>query len=447
MIGMTSRVLAAAAIVLAVLACVSPATADPATDWKCTAIPEIPVDERIAACTSVLEAGKFGERGVISARFNRAGAYNKKGAFELAIADYDEVIRLFPRNQYAYYCRAYSYYQLGKLDRAIADYGVVIGLNPKDLRAYYSRGVTYAKKGDLDLAIADYTKAIESKPDSSPVPAATYYRGGDLAPDPGPSGQFDLLHRAAYLARGLAQSKKGNINGAISDYDGVLALDPKYPPAFVYRAAAYRAKHELTRAMADCDLAVTFGPKDPNAYMCRTFTYLAMGDPQRALTACDLAIERAPKAAGQYRICAVAHLQAGSIEQAIANLDRSRELDPKEPYGAIWREVADQRANLPSTLSDAAARLDMAKWPAPVIRLFLRSTTAEEVLRAADDPDPVKKKGQICEANFFTAELALQRGVKEEARRLFGVALADCPPTFVEAQAAAAELKALGVSP
>lgn len=78
---------------------------------------------------------------------------------------------------------------------------------------------------------------------------------------------------------------------------------------------------------------------------------------------------------------------------------------------------------------------------------MLGTMTADEVMAAADDPDPVKKKGQICEANFFTAELALQRGVKEEARRLFGLALADCPPTFVEAQAAAAELKLLGASP
>jgi lipoprotein NlpI len=199
--------------------------------------------------------------------------------------------------------------------------------------------------------------------------------------------------------------------------------------------------------MDDCDRAVAFGPKDPNAYLCRTFTYLAMGDPQRAVTACDLAIERAPKAAGQYRICAMAHLQAGSIGQAIAKLDQSRELDPKEPYGAIWREIAGWRDNTPATLSEATAKLDMTKWPAPIIRLMLGTMTAEELLRAADDPEPVKKKGQICEANFFTAQLALKRGAKDEARRLFGLALVDCPPTFVETQAASAELKALDANP
>lgn len=448
MIGMTGRVPTCAAIVWAVL--VLPAVAESSPEWKCTAFTEIPTDERIAACTSVLDSGKFGDRGVISARFNRAGAYTKKGAFELAVADYTELTRLFPRNPYAYYNRAYSYYQLGELERSIADYGEVIKLNPRDQRAYYSRGTTYAKKGDFDLAIADYTRAIELKADPSPPPngTATYYRGGDLAPpDPGPSAQFNPLHRAAYLARGVAQSKTGNLDGAISDYDKALALDPKYPPAFVYRAGAYRAKHELARAMEDCDSAVALGPKDPNAQMCRTFTYLAMGDPEHAVSACDLAIERAPKAAGQYRICAMAHLQAGSTAQAISNLDRSQELDPKEPYAAIWREIAGWRSHASATLSEATTRIDMTKWPAPIIRLMLGTMTADELMRAADDPEPIKKKGQICEANFFAGELNLQRGAKEEARRLFGIALANCPPTFLEAQAAEAELKALEANP
>lgn len=450
MIGTKGRAFACVAIGGVFFAHVFSAIAESSTDWKCTAITEIPVDDRIASCTSLLDAGKFGARGEISARFNRAGAYNKKGSFELAVADYGELIKRYPRNVQAYYNRAYSYYQMGELERAIADYGAVIGLNPKDQRAYYSRGVSYSKKGDFDLAIADYTRAIELKLDPSLAAgeAKTYYNGGDLAPtDPGPSAQFNPLHRAAYLARGLAQSKKSNIDSAISDYEGALALDPRYSPAYVYRAVAYRAKNDLVRAMNDCDRAEALGPNDPNGYMCRTSTYLAMGEPQRAVADCALAIERAPKAAGQYRMCAIAQLQAGSPGQAIVYLDLSRELDPKEPYTAIWREIAGWRNNASATSSEAAAKLDMAKWPGPVIRLMLGTMTADELHSAADDPDPIKKKGQICEANFFTAQVFLRHGRKEDARRLFGLALAGCPPTFIEAQAAAAELRVLDASP
>ena len=91
----------------------------------------------------------------------------------------------------------------------------------------------------------------------------------------------------------------------------------------------------------------------------------------------------------------------------------------------------------------------MRKWPAPVIRVFLGQTTTAAVLAAAEDADAKTKKGQVCEANFYIGELALQQGANEEATRLFRLAAADCPrdSDFVEGPAAYAELKALGVSP
>jgi lipoprotein NlpI len=89
-------------------------------------------------------------------------------------------------------------------------------------------------------------------------------------------------------------------------------------------------------------------------------------------------------------------------------------------------------------------KIDMTKWPAPLIRLFLRQITPAAALAAADDADLNKKKGQVCEANFFSGELAMQQGAKEQALKLFRLAATDCPRTFVEWESANAELKALG---
>ncbi|WP_246207524.1 hypothetical protein [Bradyrhizobium rifense] len=88
----------------------------------------------------------------------------------------------------------------------------------------------------------------------------------------------------------------------------------------------------------------------------------------------------------------------------------------------------------------------MTKWPAPIINLFLGTKTSEQVLDAANDPDPRKRKGQICEAHFYAAEVALQRGSREEASRLFDLAVADCPKIFIEKQAADFELSSLRAS-
>ena len=89
----------------------------------------------------------------------------------------------------------------------------------------------------------------------------------------------------------------------------------------------------------------------------------------------------------------------------------------------------------------------MSVWPAPVIQLFMDQMTPAAVLAAADNPDATKKKGQVCVANFYSGELALTKGQKDEATRLFRLAASDCPHHLNEWDAANAELKALGVAP
>ena len=79
--------------------------------------------------------------------------------------------------------------------------------------------------------------------------------------------------------------------------------------------------------------------------------------------------------------------------------------------------------------------------------MFLGQMPPAAVLAAADDPDDKAKKGQVCEANFYSGELALRQGAKDDAARLFRLAAGDCPKTFGESFAANAELKALGAAP
>jgi lipoprotein NlpI len=141
------------------------------------------------------------------------------------------------------------------------------------------------------------------------------------------------------------------------------------------------------------------------------------------------------------------YLFAGSVETALADFNQASALAPKNSYLALWVDIATRRSNLPSHLPQTSSRIDMTVWPAPVIRLFMDQMTPAALLAAADDPDATKKKGQVCEANFYSAELSLTKGLKDEATRLFRPAASDCPRFFSEWDAANAELKALGVVP
>jgi lipoprotein NlpI len=130
----------------------------------------------------------------------------------------------------------------------------------------------------------------------------------------------------------------------------------------------------------------------------------------------------------------------------MADLDQLRAIDPKNAYAALWLEIVSKRNKQPGRLAEATRQIEMTKWPAPIIRTYLGQTTAEAAIAAADDPNPVTKKGNVCDANFYLGQLALQRGAKDEAGRLFRLAAAGCPKTYLVWPAANAELKALGAA-
>ena len=64
-----------------------------------------------------------------------------------------------------YYSRGLAYYCKGDYDRAIEDYNQAIKLNPKDAKTYNNRGRAHYYKGDYDRAIEDYNQAIKLNPE------------------------------------------------------------------------------------------------------------------------------------------------------------------------------------------------------------------------------------------------------------------------------------------
>jgi tetratricopeptide (TPR) repeat protein len=328
-----------------------------ATIFLCRAAAADPCDDlrdpepRIVACTQSIKSGKWKGNNQAINYGNRGRAYEAKGDYDRAIADYNQAISLSPKNYTFYNSRGISHRNKGDIDRAIADYNQAISLNPKEPDPYYNRGISYRNKGDIEHAIADYSEAIR--------------------------------------------------------------LNPKDPDFYNNRAYAYRLKGDIDRAIADYSEAIRLAPRNDGFYARRGRAYFYGGNPAKAL----------------------------------ADLNQATELDPTDADEALWLEIIGQRGSIPSRLPLAVSRIDMTKWPAPVIRLFLGQVTPAAVLAAADDPDPARKKSRVCQANFYSGELSLAKGSKDEAIRLFRLAMSDCPHDDVGWSAANSELKALGVAP
>jgi lipoprotein NlpI len=235
-------------------------------------------------------------------------------------------------------------------------------------------------------------------------------------------------------------------DAAIAACDEAILKNPQSAVNYNNRAFEYRNKGDADRAMTDLNKAIELNPKYSTAYNNRGNVYRDRGDTDRALADFDKTIELNSKDERAYLNRGLMNLYGGKPDKALADINQASELDPKDAFSALMVDLVNKRSNLPSRLAQAMTQIDMTKWPAPVIRLFLGQLTPGAVLAAAEDPDADTKRRRLCEANFFIGELALQQGTKEEAARLFRIAATDCPKDRTAGDAARGELKVLGIA-
>lgn len=94
----------------------------------------------------------------------RGHAYAFKKQFPLAFADQETAIGL-EATEVTYTGRAMDLIEAGAYDRAIADLNEALRINDKYFYGYLRRGDAYLKKHEFSKAESDYRKAVEIKPE------------------------------------------------------------------------------------------------------------------------------------------------------------------------------------------------------------------------------------------------------------------------------------------
>src|SRR5262245_48317152 len=122
------------------------------------------IERTIHGCTQMINDRTEPQTNRGIAFLHRGIAWRKKGELDRAIADYNEAIRLNPKDDLAYSSRGSAWAAKGDLDRAIADFNEAIRLDPKDADTYLQRGLAWKEKGDLVRANADFDQAIKLDP-------------------------------------------------------------------------------------------------------------------------------------------------------------------------------------------------------------------------------------------------------------------------------------------
>jgi tetratricopeptide (TPR) repeat protein len=65
----------------------------------------------------------------------------------------------------------------------------------------------------------------------------------------------------AYNNRGIVQFEKGDVEAALADYSKAIALSPAHSLAYFNRGIALRWRGDLEGSQADLDRAVTLNPR------------------------------------------------------------------------------------------------------------------------------------------------------------------------------------------
>src|SRR5262249_35695281 len=164
-------------------------------------------DLAVAGCSRAIDSNQYTGRNLAWLYASRGVAYLAQSDLDHAMADFNEAIRLDPKDAAPYYNRGVACTAQGDLDRAIADFYEAIRLDPKDAASYSIRGIAWSDKGELDRAIADFDEAIRLDPKD----AKAYSNRG-----------------IAYTNRGIPWPDKGDLNRAIADFDQAIRLTPKY---------------------------------------------------------------------------------------------------------------------------------------------------------------------------------------------------------------------------
>jgi tetratricopeptide (TPR) repeat protein len=162
-------------------------------------------------------------------------------------------------------------------------------------------------KGDLRGALSDFDQAIELKPDLG----------------------------KAYAARALTRYALDDTNGAESDALRAIELEPSDPRAYIVLGRLALDNGLVAAAAESFDRAVAVAPDRGDVYWWRGRFLTAVGEYRAALEDLSIAVELAPSLSGAYLDRAVTILQGGAdprlarpdLEEAIERAD----VDPKNP--------------------------------------------------------------------------------------------------------------------
>ena len=330
------------------------------------------------------------------ARIARGMAFNGKGDYAAAIAEFDPVTELTGRSQEirryradAFAHRSASYLHQGRFLESIDSAYFATLEQGNHLSAHTNRADAYIAREQFDKAIRSASRAISA----------------------------DESFARAWSSRGFAYARKGNFKRAINELDKAIELDPDLAAAYQRRGVTYAARGNPQKASEDLNRAIQMQPQNADVLCDRAYLSALRGDMTAAMSDLDRAIALRKDFVKAHFYKGRALLQQEKYEAAISSFDRVLEAQEDHAAALAYRGYAhDGRDQYKRAVED----FDQALALKPDLMIALkgrsgayRSLGMREEARAdratikqLTSPDDAKKNSDDKELQRFAVQSA-----------------------------------------
>jgi len=142
---------------------------------------KLKIELKISKSDTTIKRSEEVEREINDTALLQKGiGFFRSSNFKLALDNFDEIIKLYPKYADAYVLRGRTLYILGNRNQAVKDFDKAVELEPKKGVNVYYRGLAYDSLGNYESylkAVADFKKALELETDPKGISFIRYYLG------------------------------------------------------------------------------------------------------------------------------------------------------------------------------------------------------------------------------------------------------------------------------
>jgi tetratricopeptide (TPR) repeat protein len=297
----------------------------------------------------------------------------RRGEFDEAIGEFNQVLRRKPAHFWAEYLSALCLLRQHRAAEARAQLGACLANRPQFVWLYLLRGFAQGELRAFDDAEADFQTALQMPLDDSARYVLFVNRGvlrvreerlDDAVSDLKTAIELKPNEYQAYVNLAQAYRRQKKLDPALEQLNRAVALEPSLAQVYRLRARLSLERKEFAQALKDFDEAIlredADGPPLADDHVERGRLLLHLGKPADALAAFDEALRRRKDHLPAWRLRAEALFDLGRYRESVEAFDRY--LDAGKPLESVYRGRGLARAELgqyPGAIEDYTRALEL----------------------------------------------------------------------------------------